>query len=167
MPGLPRSGKGTTGMVVEALLGEENVASPSIPKLVTKFGEQPLIGKTLAIMSDISWQHRDIVQAVETIKAIVGRDSRDIDRKNREAWHGRLGVRFMIMGNDLPSFKDASGALATRMMHIRFPGTVVGREDPTLKARLLEELPGILAWAIEGLRDLDASGRFHETESSR
>jgi len=167
MQGLPRSGKGTTGMVVEALLGEENVASPSIPKLVTTFGEQPLIGKTLAIMSDISWQHRDIVQAVETIKAIVGRDSRDIDRKNREAWHGRLGVRFMIMGNDLPSFKDASGALATRMMHIRFPGTVVGREDPTLKARLLDELPGILAWAIEGLRDLDAAGRFHEPESSR
>jgi putative DNA primase/helicase len=167
MQGLPRSGKGTTAYVVEQLLGEENIASPSIPKIVGTFGEQPLIGKTLAVMSDISWQHRDIVQAVETIKAIVGRDSRDIDRKNREAWHGRLGVRFMIMGNDLPSFKDASGALAYRMLHIRFPGTVQGREDPTLKQRLLEELPGILLWAIEGLRDLDAAGRFHEPESSR
>lgn len=167
MQGLPRSGKGTVGHVIENLLGEQNVASPSIPKLVTTFGEQPLIGKTLAVMSDISWQHRDIVQAVEIIKAIVGRDSRDIDRKNREAWHGRLGVRFTIMGNDLPSFKDASGALATRMMHIRFPGTVAGREDPTLKTRLLDELPGILAWAIEGLRDLDAAGRFFEPESSR
>lgn len=167
MQGLPRSGKGTTAYVVEQLLGEENIASPSIPKIVGTFGEQPLIGKTLAVMSDISWQHRDIVQAVEIVKAIVGRDSRDIDRKNREAWHGRLGVRFMIMGNDLPSFKDASGALAYRMLHIRFPGTVQGREDTTLKQRLLEELPGILVWAIEGLRDLDASGRFHEPESAR
>lgn len=167
MQGLPRSGKGTILTVIEALLGEENIASPSIAKIVTTFGEQPLINKTLAVFSDITWQHRDIVQAVETIKAIVGRDTRTIDRKNREAWTGKIGARFMIMGNDLPNFKDASGALATRMLHIRFPGTVAGREDPTLKTRLLEELPGILVWAIEGLRDLNAMGRFYEPESSR
>lgn len=166
MQGLPRSGKGTTAWVLGALLGEENVASPSIPSLVGTFGEQPLIGKSLAIMSDVTWQHRDIVTGVEILKAIVGRDARDVNRKNRDAWHGRLGVRFMIMGNDLPKFTDASGALAHRMLHIQFPGTVMGRENPALKGDLLKELPGILNWALAGLRRLVANGTFTAPQSS-
>jgi putative DNA primase/helicase len=164
--GPPRSGKGTTGTVLEALLGGENVASPSMPSLVGTFGEQPLIGKTLAIFSDISWSHRDIVTGVEILKAISGQDTRDVNRKNREIWHGRLGVRFMIMGNDMPKFTDASGALAGRMIHVQFPRSVAGREDPTLKPRLLLELPGILNWALEGLRRLGDNGRFTVPQTS-
>jgi putative DNA primase/helicase len=164
--GLPRCGKGTVATVLEALLGEENVASPSMPSLVGTFGEQPLIGKTLAVFSDISWSFRDIVEAVEIVKKISGNDSRDVQRKNREVWHGKLGVRFMIMGNDMPRFTDASGAFAGRMIHVQFPGSVAGREDPTLKSRLLEELPGVLNWAMAGLRRLGEQGRFSVPQTS-
>lgn len=160
MQGMPRSGKGTAAHVLENLVGPEAVASPSMPGLVGTFGEQPLIGKTLAVLSDINWKFRDIAEAVEIVKKISGRDSRDVNRKNRDVWHGRLGVRFMIMGNDLPSFTDASGALAHRMMHVQFPGTVMGREDPSLKDDLLKELPGILNWALAGLVRLTAVGHF-------
>lgn len=166
MQGLPRSGKGTAAWVLEELVGAEAVASPSMPSLVGTFGEQPLIGKSLAIFSDINWQFRDIVEAVEIVKKISGRDTRDVNRKNRDVWHGRLDVRFMIMGNDMPRFTDASGALATRMMHIQFPGTVAGRERTTLKGELLAELPGILNWALEGLRRLAANGTFTVPQSS-
>jgi putative DNA primase/helicase len=151
---------------LEALLGAENVSSPSIPSLVGTFGEQPLIGKTLAIFSDISWAHRDIVTGVEILKAISGQDTRDVNRKNREAWHGKLGVRFMIAGNDMPKFTDASGALAGRFVHVQFTRSLAGREDPTLKGRILEELAGVLNWAIEGLRDLQITGRFAEPQTS-
>lgn len=167
LKGLPRSGKGTIAHVIEQLIGPENVASPSMPGLVGTFGEQPLIGKSLAIFSDISWQFRDIAEGVEILKKISGQDTRDVNRKNREAWHGRLGVRFMIMGNDMPRFVDASGALAGRLIHIEFAKSVAGREDPTLKPRLLAELSGILNWALEGLRRLNAAGRFTVPESSR
>jgi putative DNA primase/helicase len=164
--GRRRSGKGTIATMLEALLGEENVASPSMPSLVGTFGEQPLIGKTLAIFSDISWAFRDIVEAVEIVKKISGNDSRTVHRKNREAWHGRLGVRFMIMGNDMPRFTDASGALAGRMIHIQFPGSFYGRENPSLKGDLLKELPGVLNWALAGLRRLVANGRFTVPQTS-
>lgn len=164
--GPPRSGKGTIATVLGGLVGEENVASPSMPSIVGSFGEQPLIGKTLAIFSDISWKHRDIVTGVEILKAISGQDARDVNRKGREIWHGRLGVRFMIMGNDMPSFTDASGALAGRMIHIEFTRSVAGREDPGLKPRLLLELPGVLNWALEGLRRLAGNGRFTVPQSS-
>jgi putative DNA primase/helicase len=163
--GLPRCGKGTTADTLSALVGEESVAAPTIPSLVGTFGEQPLIGKALAVFSDISWSHRDIVSGVEIVKAISGRDARDVNRKNREVWHGKLGVRFMIMGNDMPKFTDASGAFTGRMIHVQFPGSFYGRERPNVKADLLLELPGILNWALEGLRRLTANGSFTQPRS--
>lgn len=163
--GLPRCGKGTTADTLSALLGDEAVAAPTIPSLVGTFGEQPLIGKALAVFSDISWSHRDIVSGVEIVKAISGRDARDVNRKNREVWHGKLGVRFMIMGNDMPKFTDASGAFTGRMIHVQFPGSFYGRERPGVKADLLKELPGILNWALEGLRRLTANGAFTQPRS--
>lgn len=166
LQGQRRSGKGTVATVLEALLGGENVSSPSMPSIVGTFGEQPLIGKTLAIFSDISWSFRDIAEAVEIVKKISGNDTRDVQRKNREVWHGKLGVRFMIMGNDMPRFTDASGALAGRMIHVQFPGTFYGRERPSVKTDLLAELPGILNWALAGLRRLTANGAFTVPQSS-
>ncbi len=164
--GKRRSGKGTIATVLEALVGAENVAAPSMPSLVGSFGEQPLIGKTLAVFSDISWSFRDIAEAVEIVKKISGNDSRDVNRKNREIWHGRLGVRFMIMGNDMPRFTDASGALAGRMIHVQFPGSFYGRELPGVKAALLNELPGILNWALAGLAELTERGSFTMPQTS-
>lgn len=164
--GRKRSGKGTISTVLDALVGEENCAAPSMPSLVGTFGEQPLIGKTLATFSDISWGFRDIAEAVEIMKKISGNDARDVNRKNKTAWHGKLGVRFMIMGNDMPSFRDASGALAGRLINIQFPGSFYGREKPSVKTDLLSELPGVLNWALAGLARLTANGRFTIPQTS-
>lgn len=164
--GRRRSGKGTISTVLDALVGPENCAAPSMPSLVGTFGEAPLIGKTLATFSDISWGFRDIAEAVEIVKKISGNDARDVNRKNRDVWHGKLGVRFMIMGNDMPKFTDASGALAGRLINVQFPGSFYGREIPEIKMRLLDELPGILNWALAGLKRLNANGRFTVPKSS-
>ena len=87
-------------------------------------------------------------------------------RKFREDWFGTLRVRFMIMSNDQPTFTDASAALASRMLNIETRQSFLGREDPGLTPALLDELPGILNWALAGLADLEAAGRFTEPESS-
>ena len=42
-----------------------------------------------------------------------------------------------------------------------------GREDLQLSDRLLNELPGIAAWALEGLRRLQYNGRFIEPAASQ
>ncbi len=43
----------------------------------------------------------------------------------------------------------------------------LGREDTTLKARLLSELPGILNWALDGWERLQKRGHFIQPESAR
>jgi len=166
MYGAKRSGKGTIARVLEALVGPESVASPTLQSLTGTFGEQQLIGKTLAVLSDISWNARDASTAVEVLKAISGEDSREINRKNRDFWHGKLGVRFTLLGNDIPNIRDASGALIGRMIHLHFQQSFYGREDPTLTSRLLTELTGILNWALTGLQRLTERGRFQPPASN-
>jgi P4 family phage/plasmid primase-like protien len=158
--GPPRCGKGTIARVLAALLGPDAVAAPTVEKLAGPFGEQNLIGKALAIFGDVRWTSRTIPEVVPILLAIVGEDARDVGRKNRVDWHGKLGARFMLMSNDTPTFSDASGALGIRMIQLGFAESFAGREDTGLTARLVTELPGILNWSLAGLRALTARGRF-------
>jgi putative DNA primase/helicase len=50
--GPKRSGKGTIGRILIALLGDDNVVAPTLAGIGTNFGLAPLIGKPLEIISD-------------------------------------------------------------------------------------------------------------------
>ena len=164
--GPPRCGKGTVARILEALLGGHSVASPTVEKLGAHFGEQALIGKRLAVMSDVRWNARAVAEAVPVLLAISGEDSREVPRKNRTDWHGRMDARFMLLSNDPPVFKDASLALANRMMHIQFKISFLGRENFGLERELRHELPGILNWALDGLDRLTKRGHFQPPASA-
>lgn len=63
--------------------------------------------------------------------------------------------------NDKPVIKDTSNATWRRLKLIPFNRTFTDKEkDVELTAKLLREMPGILNWAIEGLKRLRANGRF-------
>lgn len=164
--GPPRCGKGTLARVLEALMGPAACAAPTISSLGSAFGREPLVGKALAVMGDVRWHAAAVAEAVPHLLMITGEDSVDVDRKNRRAWHGRLGVRFMAMSNDVPVFRDASMALAGRMIHVKFDQSFRGREDMRLGERLVGELPGILNWALAGLDRLTERGYFQPPASS-
>ena len=70
------------------------------------------------------------------------------------------------MSNETPRLPDASGALASRFIPLIMENSFYGREDHGLTDRLLAELPGILKWAIEGWRRLQARGHFRLPASS-
>lgn len=159
--GPPRSGKGTIQKVLTELVGSSNVCAPSVKALGTGFGLQPLIGKTVAFLSDMRLGGMADGDAIaETLLRITGRDDVTADRKHKEAWTGRLSTRFVVSSNVLPKLPDASPALANRFSVLRMQQSFLGREDPGLADRLMAELPGILNWAIEGWRRLRDRGRF-------
>jgi putative DNA primase/helicase len=165
--GPKRSGKGTIARVLTGLLGQENVAGPTLAGLAGNFGLAPLIGRTLAIVSDARLGARADQSAIaERLLSISGEDALTIDRKHLPAWTGRLGTRFLILSNELPRIGDTSGALASRFIVLTLRESFYGREDPGLTDRLLGELPGILNWAIEGWRRLTDRGYFLQPASS-
>ena len=158
--GPKRSGKGTIGRVLRQLLGQRNVCAPSLTSLGRSFGRQVLIDTTVAIISDARLKGRDTAVVVEELLSISGEDAKTISRKYLPDWTGMLKTRFLLLTNELPSIEDESGALASRFIVLALKNSFYGREDPRLFDRLEPELPGILAWALDGWDRLDSRGYF-------
>jgi putative DNA primase/helicase len=161
-----RSGKGTLGRVLARLVGTGNVVNPTTNSLAGNFGLQPLIGKSLAVVSDARFIGDSTPIVVERLLNISGEDRITIDRKFMPSVSMKLPTRFVFLTNELPRLSDASTALAGRFLVLRLTRTFYGDEDPTLTNQLLEELPGILPWAIDGQRRLFERGRFLQPESA-
>lgn len=165
--GPPRAGKGVITRILEALVGRGNCAGPTLASLGTNFGLQPLLGKPLAVVSDARLGQTNSDQVVERLLSISGEDMLTVDRKYQEPWTGTLPTRFVIVSNELPRFGDASGAIARRFAVLNATTSFLGRENPNLTSELLEELPGILNWALDGLERIAATNTFTEPASSR
>ncbi len=165
--GPKRSGKGTIARVATAMLGQDNVCAPTLASLSSQFGLAPLINKLVAIIADARLGARaDQQQIAERLLSVSGEDGQTLDRKYLPPWTGRLPTRFVIMSNELPRLADASGALASRFIVLRMTNSFYGREDQGLTDRLLDELPSILLWALDGRDRLMKRGHFSQPKSA-
>jgi putative DNA primase/helicase len=165
--GPTRAGKGVIARVLAALVGTKNVSGPTLASLATNFGLAPLVGKSLAVISDARLAGPGTHLVVERLLTVSGEDTVTVDRKFREPWTGKLGARFLIISNELPCFGDSSRAIARRFIVLLLRNTWLGQENPRLTNELLEELPGILNWALDGLDRLHRHGCFTEPAASR
>lgn len=159
--GTKRSGKGTIARVARGLIGPHNVCNPILGALAGSFGLEPLYGKRLAIVGDARLSGRaDAGVIVERLLSISGEDPQTVDRKYKSPVTTQLKTRFWLISNELPRLNDASGTIASRMIILPFTKSFYGQEDPKLTEKLLAERPGILNWALCGLRRLRERGRF-------
>lgn len=159
--GPPRSGKSTIARILKALLGDDAVVNPTLASLERPFGMAVFVGKMLAIIGDARLGGRaDQATVVERLLSVSGEDPISIDRKNRDPINVRLRTRVLLISNELPRLYDTSGALARRFLILQMTKSFIGEEDTSLERRLLNELPGIFKWAMEGRDDLAESGRF-------
>jgi putative DNA primase/helicase len=164
--GPKRSGKGTIVRVLRSLVGPNNVVGPTLGSLATNFGLWPMLGKSVAVVSDARLSSRtDTAAIVERLLAISGEDAVTVDRKHQSMLTTKLNTRFVILSNQMLDLADASGALVGRFIVLKGTQSFYGREDHGLLDRLLAELPGILRWAIEGWRRLNTRGRFAQPAS--
>lgn len=166
LPGPPRAGKRMIAEVLSCLIGKANVAGITLARLSEQFGLQDLTHKPLAVIPDARVGRESRV-AVERLLSISGEDTLNIERKHREDWVGQLPTRLMMLTNELPNFRDASGALPNRFLVLELTKSWLNREDRTLLNRLMGELPAILNWALDGLERLNDNGHFTEPQSSK
>jgi P4 family phage/plasmid primase-like protien len=168
--GATRSGKGTIQSIIRMLVGGPNIGAPTLSSLAQPFGLAALEGKSVALIGEMNEQHavRIDTLAVDRIKAIVGGDEIAINRKNRDEVYRKMPVKFVIACNRLPQFTDPSGAIQTRAVLFDMPISFAGREDTELGDKLMAEMPGILNFALAGLRILlTEDTRFMETNASK
>ncbi len=165
MVGPKRSGKGTVARVLTSLIGKANVVGPTMTSLGGAFGLQPLIGKSLAIVSDARFGGENIGAVIERLLCVSGEDTLTIDRKYLPSVTMRLPTRFMFLTNELPKLCDASGALAGRFLILRLTKSFYDCEDQGLTDKLLKELPAVLLWSLQGWLRLRQRGRFVQPKS--
>ncbi len=154
LQGKPRSGKGTISRIIDQLVGPDNVASHTLRDLAGGCGREDLIGKSLLKFNDMNTSDKQALnEAASIVNSITGQDRLHIQRK----FKGAIDIvpkMHVKIGNQFPDFGDHAAAIGARMIPIPFRVSFEGREDTKLTDKLLAELPGILYFALAGLRDL-------------
>jgi putative DNA primase/helicase len=159
--GAPGSGKGTAIRLINILVGDRNAGSCSASELVNgPFVLDSFRGKTLEVFPDLEIDRKDARGFAGRIKSISGEDKVSINRKSKSILNETLTCRLLIASNELPNIPDPSGSLIRRYIPFRFGVKFSGREDIELSAKLVAEAPGILNWALEGLREIRQLKRF-------
>jgi putative DNA primase/helicase len=106
-------------------------------------------------------------QVEAIIKTWTGEDGLDYERKYAEGFTANPTAKLMILTNDFPTFTDKSMGTWRRLKIVPFH-----RDDPMIVEKGLDktiasEMPGVLNWALEGLKDLEQNGGFVVPEVSK
>lgn len=86
------------------------------------------------------------------VKAITGGDPITCRYLFREYFTYTPTFKVFLAMNHLPNIFGTDNGIWRRIRLIPFTVSFLGREDKTLDASLSEELPGILAWIVRGVR---------------
>jgi putative DNA primase/helicase len=92
------------------------------------------------------------------VKSVTGQDTITCRFLHKEFFSFRPQFKIWLAMNHKPIIRDMSDGMWRRIKFIAFNQSFKGREDKTLSTKLRAELPGILNWALEGLRDWKTNG---------
>jgi putative DNA primase/helicase len=163
--GPTRSGKSTYIRLMEALVGRDACSAVTLHDLGgNRFAAADLFGKVLNTANELSAAH---VDDLSTFKAVTGDDPVRAERKYGQPFTFRNRALFMFAANEIPTVSEVSGAYLARIRPYRFPHSYEGREDPSIEAAMLAELPGILVRLVEALRRFEERGGYLDDEVTR
>jgi P4 family phage/plasmid primase-like protien len=144
--------------VLTNLLGPSNVSHVPLEMFAQRFQLTVTLGKLANIVSEVG----EIDRVAEgTLKAFTSRDRMYFDRKGIPGVQAYPTAKLILATNNRPRFYDRSSGIWRRMILV--PCDVIvppGRQDPKLGEKLCAELPGILNFALNGLRRLHTNAGF-------
>lgn len=162
--GPSRSGKSTFLRLLVAVAGSASTSAVTLHQLgKDQFATANLYGKTLNVAADLSNEH---VSDLSNFKMMAGDDVIQANRKYGQQFSFTNQALFAFSANELPTVSEASRAYAERMKPFEFPNSFAGREDKTLEAKLMAELPGILARWVRAYGRFLARGGYAPTDAA-
>lgn len=173
-------GKGANGKsllcsVIRRLLGESNCSSSFLDSVQERFGFQDMYMKMVNISPEAE-QKKDLNSA--SFKALCGGDAVTFEFKHKTAFTAYNYTKLVICTNSRIKTNDKSKGFFRRLHIFPFENTYrelkAGEEknpnlkyiDTDLEAKLMDEIPGILNFALEGLKRL-IENNWHLTESDK
>lgn len=162
--GPPGGGKSTLITGLETMLG--NMGSVlGLSRLQgggSRFALANIVGKTLLTSTE---NPRQQIKASDILNALVTGDTIQIERKNQDVVDYRNTAKILWAMNSLPGLLDAQNGLFRRVRVMEIPAIPDGKRDPDIIERVKLEGPGIINWALTGLRRLNERGAFKFPDS--
>jgi P4 family phage/plasmid primase-like protien len=164
------NGKSVFMDVLEAIIGTRNVCAVSLARFGERFALWPLTTCLVNLVAEIpavDSMHTSVRIAEDKLKAVVGGDIIDIERKGKDIVKGRVTARLFFNTNTLPTFADRSQGVWRRLEIVPFTVTIPDEKQIRDLARriIATELPGVFNYALEGLVRLLKRGRFDVPEA--
>ena len=149
------NGKSTFLSALRDLLGEYSCAAPRTLLIEPRNGAEThpaelarLHGKRLATCPEIP-EGSELSEA--KVKDLTGGDTIAVRRMNENWWDLRPTHKLHAAGNHKPIVKGTDLGIWRRIMLVPWIVTIPEAErDATLGDRIRAELPGVLAWAVQG-----------------
>lgn len=162
--GASRSGKSTFLRLLKAVAGVRNTSAVTLHDLASdQFAAANLYGRMLNVAADLSNRH---VEDLSLFKMLTGEDVVKGNRKYGNQFEFTNQALIAFSANELPTVSEASRAYAERMKPFEFPNSFAGREDKTLEAKLMAELPGILGRWVRAYGRFLARGGYCATDAA-
>ena len=158
-------GKSIVIKIVSALFGTSCLPG-KLKNIQERFGLSGLEGKLVFVDDDIT---SEAFRATDVLKEVITANKPvNIERKGVDSYAGTVYARFLCCGNNFASalYDNSDGFFRRQMLLLTRPGSQVENPDRELADKLIEELPGILNWALDGLERLRWNG-WNFTVSAR
>lgn len=152
------SGKSTILFILRKMLGESNCSSVSLKNLGNAVFLMGVMNKMVNIDSDVS---KDAQSYEAEFKMITSNEPIHCNPKYIAPFDFIPSCKMVMAANIFPKITDHSSAFFNRLILIPFDRIFLPHEqDKDLWPKLETELPGILNWAIDGLKRLTKRGYF-------
>lgn len=135
----------------EMLMAKPNGGGSGVPNDIAR-----LVGTRMVVAAEVE-ENRRLSEAV--VKDLTGNDPISARYLHQEFFDFLPSHKLWMYGNHKPVIRGTDDGIWRRLRIIPFLVQIPEEEkDETLPDRLLAELPGILAWAVRGCLDWQASG---------
>jgi len=157
--GPKRTFKSTTLNTLEKLIGRENLVAFALQQINDdSFAAAYLYGKEANICADITAR---ALRDTGRFLTITGGDPITAGKKNKDHITFYPSTKLIFSCNVIPATTNKNPAFYRRWIILKFDRqTPIEQVDYNFKNRLKEELPGIMNWALEGLKRLEEQGNF-------
>ena len=155
-----RTMKSTTLFILEQMIGSENVSAYSLQWLTeNQFGAAYLYGKPANVCPDLSTR---ALRDTGVFMTITGGDKISSAKKHEHPISFYPSAKLVFSCNNIPPTANKNLAFYRRWIILDFKKQHNLEDvDPNLKMKLLEELPGILNWSLDGLKSLLENDGFN------
>lgn len=161
-----RAGKGTLMKIIEKLLPEEVCSAVSPFKWDSEYYLANLAGKRLNVVGELP--DDEPIPAAQ-FKTVTGRDRLTGRHPTHRPFTFRNQAAHVFNTNHYVYSKDHTEAFYTRWLLMEFNNSRIGREaeqQTDLADQIVaKELPGIMAWALQGAKRLEQRGYYPTTRT--